>query len=275
MFKKAVLSFGFIISLNLSYAEDYQFFVDSNYKKLEADEYYSELFSLNGRYYFSKKQSLGPLSEFEYINKTSYLDVSYLSNLSEDTSDYGLSGDWFYSNFIIGATVTEGDLSSGYSSVRLGYLFSDNFKVQLERGGLDDDYDITSLTASYNHQINDTDYLGVTLYAEEQFDYKKLSTKYFTKLENDDYIALTLSYSKDDLIQSSKDYWSVGGEYFFSNYTSVSLGYDDHKSVSFGAEHYFNKNFGLRVNFQKRPIETFGEDEFDEEQLNISASLQF
>ncbi|PWK53615.1 putative porin [Pleionea mediterranea] len=274
MIKKLSVTMLISISGALS-ANEYQTFLNTNYDTIDFDNESADLIGFSAQHFFDTKKALGPLSEFEYINTVSNVFGGFSRNLDDSENIYALSGDWIASNFILGATKQSFSSGSDYNTVRFGYLFSDNFKVEVSSSGFDNDFDQTILMSSYNHQINASDYIGVSMALSDDLDYKQISSKYFSQLENDNYVSLSLNYSKyDDNIDSS-GYWGVGANYYFSPYSSILLNIDDEESVQIGGQHFFNDSFSVGIRYRTTSIDVGPGQEEDVDTLSLSAQAQF
>ena len=144
-------------------ANEYQTFINTDYTTIEYGSENTDFLGFSAQHFFDTKDTLGPLNEYEYINTVSNILGSTAHNLDNSDNISTLSGEWISSNVIIGATKQRFGSGSYYNSVRLGYLFSNNFKLEVASSGIDNDYDQTTLMSSYNHQVNANDYIGVTL----------------------------------------------------------------------------------------------------------------
>lgn len=242
-------------------ADEYQSITNSSYSSPTS----SESFRLNSRYYFDKKSTLGPLDQFDYINKTSNIYASYdhysykharrfnLNYPNGKSESLSMGGEAFVNNFVIGGSYnySEGENSIGYQansklgSLTLGYLLNDNLIVKAvasHREGQDTSYQFLS---SYSLQINDTDYLGVSISTDEELDNTSVSSKYFTKLGANNYLAVRLSF----LDSYYDDLWTVGGSYYFNRKTSVSVDYSNNDDYYLGVNYFLNKNVALNINY--------------------------
>ncbi|WDD98011.1 putative porin [Thalassomonas actiniarum] len=248
------------------HAEDYQSFSSVSYSDLDTKYNDSDAFSLDTRYYFDKKSTLGPLDEFEYINKTSNVFGSFVD--TDFNKTFTLGGEAFIDKLLVGATYHYSDFDHGGSddtySLSLGYLISDDFLVKVVKDDNNDEY---LFSASYNHQINDSDYIGFTYSTDDDTDVQTLSSKYFTDLGQGRYLTAEVSFS--DIDDADND---LAGrvEYFFNSHTSMAASYNDDDDYSVGAKHYFNKNYALGASYQSNT-----DSDIDYDLYTIDFTAQF
>lgn len=209
------------------------------------DEYDVDRFNIGTTYYFGGKETLGPLKEFEYINKVSNISAgfSHYNQGSIDSDVFVVGGEYFASNgIVLGASLY--DLGEeNVDTLSVGYLFTPNVLVSLEHvdDGRDNEF---SVNARYNHQLNSTDYIGFNLFVDEEFDTRSLSSKYFTHLGGEKYLTAELSYTSLD---GWDDYWKLGSEFFFTQDTSVGFTFDEYDIYKLGVNHFFNRNFAVEA----------------------------
>ncbi|WDE10786.1 putative porin [Thalassomonas haliotis] len=248
------------------HAEDYQSFSSVSYSDLDNKHNDSDAFSLATRYYFDKKSTLGPLDEFEYINKTSNVFGSFVD--TDTNKNFNLGGEAFIDKLLVGATYHYSDFDHGGNediyTLSLGYLVSDDFLIKAVKHDNDDEY---LFSASYNHQINDSDYIGFTYSTDDDVDVQTLASKYFTDLGQGRYLTAEVSFSDYD--DADND---LAGrvEYFFNSHTSVAGSYNDDEDYSVSAKHFFNKNYALSASYQSNT-----EDHIDYDLYTIDFTAQF
>ncbi|WP_444883220.1 putative porin [Microbulbifer sp. PSTR4-B] len=246
-------------------AEEYNSFTKANYSNLEKGD---DSFTLDSRYFFSGKETLGPLKEFEYINKVSnvYGGFSHLNEGSEDSDILTIGGEYFASNgLVLGAQLADWG-EENIDTLSVGYLFTPNFLVSLEHEDNDSDNEL-SVNARYNHQLNGTDYIGFDFSVDEEFDTRSLSSKYFTHLGGEQYLTIDLdyiSYDEDD------DYWKLGTEYFFTQRTSVGFTFDEKEEFKLGMNHFFNRNFAVEAAYVSN---TDSDIDYDIYQIGMTVQL--
>ncbi len=253
-------------------AEEYQVLSDITWSNvdtewsdfgLEDDSY--DTVELSGTYYFDKKESLGPYNEFEYINKVSKIDAAYVNRDSGENHLTQVKGELFVENFLIGAGYAEDKFDNDTTLFSLGYLFNDDLLVRVD--AIDSDFSDTYyyISAAYNHQINETDYLGFTLATDDNTDYVTLSSKYFTHLGDDQYFTANVSFTDTDFGST----WALGSSYYFSKATSVSATLGDDDLYEVGAQHFFNENVALYASFASQ------DDLVETETYTIGLRAQF
>jgi len=225
-------------------AEEYQTLIDLNYLKINApiSSFDEEGYFLSGTHFFSPKETIGPLGEFEYINKSSRAFASYSDFDNFDSSTIG--GDFITENFLVGASYSE---SEGFDTKRfnLGYFITENFlinAVAYKPDSFDTEY---RYSAQYNHELNGNDYLGFTYTTDDDFDNQSISSTYFTHLGDNQYFKATVSYHDSEF----DDFWSTRAAYYFNKTTSVVVGYDDDEDITVGFEHFFNENYALSAEY--------------------------
>ena len=114
-------------------------------------------------------------------------------------------------------------------------------------------------------QINESDYLGVTISGDNDLDYKSISAKYFMKLNQGQYFISELKYQDG----KHNDYWAANVNYYFDDKTSVSAMYDDNDNYRVGVKHFFNNNVALSAGYGANT------DESDYDVVDVNLTLQF
>ncbi|WP_199610480.1 putative porin [Flocculibacter collagenilyticus] len=257
------------LSASAAQAEQYRSFSTASYH----DSDYNETFGLSSQYFFGDKKTLGPLDQFGYINDVSTVYGNY-NHSSDDgfidynSNTYNVGGEYFTNQFILGLDVKHANTNGNTGELvtaTLGYEINDDWQVRLQYLDGENGFDEVLLSTNYNHQINQTDYIGFTLVVDDEFDNANLSTKYFSDLGQDKYLQLTASVDHSD---DFSDSWAVGGKYYFNKMTGVSLNAakDDHYSA--GVSHFFTKNIG--VSFEYTTVGRVSDDMF-----GITATAQF
>lgn len=222
-------------------AEEYQLFTELRASHIDYSS--DNLWSVNGTYFFDKKQTLGPLDQFEYINKVT--NVSAVFSRYDGENFWTVGGEYFAeNNLVVSARFTE-NADFHTTSVGLGYLVSDNFIVRAQAAKPEEGSTDYRFSASYNHQLQGNDYVGFSAYTDDEFDYYGISSKYFASLNDDRYI--TLGVSLDEL--NGNSLWGTSADYYFSKMTSVGVSYDKNDNYSLNAKHFFNQNWALEARF--------------------------
>ncbi|SFD61035.1 putative porin [Pseudoalteromonas denitrificans] len=230
-------------------AAEYQSFSDVSYSRFDAKHSHSNFYGVSTRYFLDKRASLGPLNEFEYINTISNVSGHY--SHSDNSDRYNVAGELFLNDFVIGGGYSYTDYDSSFINdsekhynANLGYLISENFIVHANAGKVDGGKTNYNFSSSYNHQLNDKDYIGFTFNTDDDFDYRHLSSKYYKSLEGGQYLTLGLNYQNH---RDSDNYLSGNINFYFNEKTSVFAGYDNY---TFGAEYFFNNNYSLNARYQ-------------------------
>ena len=248
------------------YATEYQSFTNLTYSKQNNDINFDN-YGIHSRYYFDKKQSLGPLDQFKFINTTSYIygGINQLKSKEWANDSSYISGRYFYGKWSIGGGIhrskregsSKGSMSNHFN---LGYLVNDNFLVQYSKSNNAITGDSGVLSMQYNHQISDTDYLGFSIGSDE-----KAAMTYFTHLGDERYVKVDIGYDHD-LIGNK---WSTNANYYFDNKTSIFANYQDGRINSVGAKYFLNDNFALSANYSPE------NSRVDYDAYHISLSAQF
>ncbi len=301
-----VSSLAAILLSNTVLAESYQSFSALNYSHNKSsfnrtnanNENKSDSISLYSQYFFDERQALGPLSEFDYINKASNLYASLSNSDSESSASYNdqnysaddnnqnvsIGGQWITHNVIVGASYSHHrydvttndysfDMSDNYYSASLGYFLSDDLVIRADYfdGGGGDDY--FSYSASYNWQLAGTDYIGFSYNVDEDFDIHQLSSRYFVSLTEDSYLVLGGNYIFDNSDNwHADDTWSINSSYYFNTKTSVSVYYgkDDYYGVS--ANYFINSNYAVNLGYNSIAND---KNEADSDGYHLGFTAQF
>ncbi len=224
-------------------AEEYQLFTElrADHARVSGDN--ETNWKLNGTYFIDKKVTLGPLDQFEYINKVTNVSASY--NRFSGNNAWSIGGEYFAENGLV-VSANHGRVSGNYvNQLGLGYLVSNNVIVRAEAfkaEGSSTDY---RFSASYNHQLQGNDYVGFTAQVDDDFDYFTVSSKYFAALNEGRYIAVGVALADNDGSSS----WAAEADYYFSKMTSAGLSYDKGDNYSLNAKHFFNTNWALEAGF--------------------------
>ena len=224
-------------------AEEYQTFVGLNADHYRAGGESETAWHLNGTYFFDKKVTLGPLDQFEYINKVTNVSASF--SRAFDTNTTRIGGEYFAENGLVVSAAHTRASGDYVNEVGLGYLVSNNFIVRVNAIKPEDESADFMFSASYNHQLQGNDYVGFTAYADDEFDYFGISSKYFASLGEGRFIAAGITLDDND---GSSD-WSAEADYYFSKMTSVGLTYNKADSYSLNAKHFFSQNWAVEARF--------------------------
>ncbi|MFS1523671.1 putative porin [Microbulbifer sp. 2304DJ12-6] len=246
-------------------AEEYNSVTTVGYSNLDFDDNDGNRLSAETTYYFDGKEALGPLKEFEYINKASNLSAAYLHYDvgSFDMDNFAVAGEYFAGNgLVFGANLTEID-NDNVNVVSLGYLFTPNFLVKLSHSDADFG-DETFIEARYNHQLSGSDYIGFDFAADDEFDVRVFSSKYFASLGNDQYLTADFAYANFD---EGDDYWQLGADYYFTRNTAFGVTVDENEDYKVGFSHFFSRNVAVEAAYSTvfsddLNIRSFGNEAF-------------
>ncbi len=230
-------------------AESYQSISNAAYIGTEIGNVDADTFAFGSTYYFAPKETLGPLKEFEYINKVTNIfgGYSYTDTDFGDADALTVGAEYFdASGFMGGVSVTEGDFNDGYD-LSVGYLFNPDLLVQLRREKIEDVDAEWFVDASYNYQLNGSDYIGFNFVADDDFDSRTLSSKLFKYLGGENWLTVDASYTSNDEFDND---WEIGAEYYFSKTTSVGVGYEDDETFDLGVSHFFTPNVAGQLAYQ-------------------------
>lgn len=222
-------------------AEEYQIFTGLNVDHVRVADNSQNIWRLEGQYFFDKKQTLGPLDQFEYINKVTNVGAGFARSSGENSWIVG--GEYFTDNkFVVSARHTRnGDFDA--TAVGIGYLISDDFLVKAEAIKPEEGNTDYLFTAKYNHRLVGNDYIGFSAYTDDDFDVYGISSKYFASLDEGRYIAVGVSIDR----RFNDTFWDAQADYYFSSMTSVGVSYGKNDFYSLNAKHYFNPNWALQV----------------------------
>jgi hypothetical protein len=224
-------------------AEEYQMFAGINADHYRFSGESDTNWGLNGTYFFGKKATLGPLEQFEYINKVSNMSASY-SRLG-DYNTWGIGGEYFAENGLV-VSARHSRFDGEYANqLGLGYLVSNNLIVRANAFKGEDSSTEYVFSASYNHQLAGNDYIGFTAFTDDEFDYYGISSKYFASLGEGRFIAVGVAIADND----SSTSWAAVADYYFSKMTSVGMSYDKGDNYSLNTKHFFTQNWAVEAAF--------------------------
>ena len=248
------------------YATEYQSFTDISYNKQDLDSNF-ESYSIQSQFYFDKKQALGPLDQFKYINTTSYLYGAFnqLESKTWGRDSTSIGGKYFIGKWSIGGgyskTSHNGNSKNEHSShLNLGYLINDNFLVKYSKSNHSKYGDSGRLSMQYNHQLNDKDYLGFNINSDE-----KAAMTYFTHLGDEQYLKVRVDYDHD----AHGNKWTTNANYYFDNKTSIFASYHNDKLGNIGAKYFINENFALSASYDPK----FDNIQSDSYRLSLTAQF--
>ena len=224
-----------------TFAQNYQSISEAAYVNVED----ADLYRIGTLYYFSGRNTLGPLDQFSYINTHNNVFGSFTDD--ESNNQYHVGGEFFKDQFAVAGQFTRHDYDSDATNVlqaSLGYFFSSDFIARVHVIDVEDGDTDFSFSAQYNLDLNTTDYLGFTASTDDELDTISLATKYFKALNNGQYLTAGLNLSVGDV-----DSWSLDGRYYFTSKTSAFAKLDKYDNVEVGAKHFFNNNIALAASY--------------------------
>lgn len=237
-------------------AEEYTSFSNASYQNKDYDAgAETDQYDINSRYFFGPKETLGPLKEFEYINKVSnlYGGFSRLDYEDDDASAATIGGEAFIGQFMLGASFTDvdNDFAVGDSNtLSVGYLFTENFLVKLDSINIDGAEDRENIvSARYNHQLSGTDYIGFNFSADDDLDYAQVSSKYLRSLAGESYLVVEGSVTDYD---EGDSVWSAGAEYYFNKATSVAFSTIEGDANTLDFTHFFNRSIAVNLAYTQQ-----------------------
>ncbi|WP_105190835.1 putative porin [Pseudoalteromonas sp. T1lg48] len=250
---------------SFAFAQSYQSISTLEYA--DYDSNFDELL-LNSKYYFDSKEVLGPLDQFEYINKATNVYGTVIDN--DVFGSYSAGGEYFFDSFMIGASYGYFDYDNGgdsdSNSLSVGYLVNDDLLFKVDRVDYEHLDAIYFFSGQYNHALNATDYIGFTAKFDDEFDYREVSAKYFKDLQHGNYLTVHASFID---FEAGDSYWQLGSSYYFSKATSAFVQFDEEDNYGFGAKHFFTTNFAVEAGYFNNW------DDSDADTYYLKATAQF
>ncbi|MDN3392696.1 putative porin [Pseudoalteromonas sp. APC 3691] len=236
-----LLTLSCTASVNAEQSESKQWFNSINYAKIDSDYYSDDVYGLSTHYYFEKQQNPGVWDDFGYLDTDSNIGLNYFN--SDGYSGKGIFGEGFYGNAFATFELPNIGDADNYS-LGLGYLFADSLKVSVRM--LDYEYSDTVylFKAQYNHEINDTDYIGFTVETDDETESWDLSSRYFAHLYDDSYFAVNVDY----LDVGDDSVFNVLANYYFNKHVAVGIGSNDSDLVIEG-KYFINDSYYFTANY--------------------------
>lgn len=243
MKKLAVIISSILLSSAATAADSYQSVSNVGYKNTDSND----TLSIDSTYYLSPKRTLGPYDQFTYINKQSNVYGRYADDDFGDVTAIG--GEYFINNFVVGASYNNVDYGSSSKNYTLsgGYFLTSDLLAKVTFIENRDGEDSALFDLAYNHRLNSTDYVGVTLTSDDDFDYRAVAAKYFIDLQQGNYLTFEGKYESYD---NAENQWVAETNYYFSKATSVFANYNKQDTYSFGGQHFINRNIGVKVGYE-------------------------
>ncbi|CAH9062463.1 hypothetical protein PSECIP111854_03017 [Pseudoalteromonas sp. CIP111854] len=221
-------------------ANDKQWFNSASYAHTEKTSFNS--LRVNSAYYFTPQHNTGVWDDFGYLDTDSKVSVSYTDN--DNNNFFSASGEAFYNNFFVSAAVS--DLSEEDNhSIGFGYLYNDALKLSIQSRRSDNHSDKIWYQAQYNHQINDSDYLGVTVGIQDNPDDWMVSSRYFKKLAGGAYFSIDASHY--NYVYSSS-VTTVMANYYLNENLAFGLGLLDSR-VQLEAKYFISDKYFYRIGY--------------------------
>ena len=208
MKKLAIIISGILLSSAAHAADSYQSISNLGY----ADTDNNDTISVDSTYYFSPKSTLGPYDQFEYINKQSNVFGGYADDDFGDVTAIG--GEYFVEDFMVGASYQNADYNSNneFYTLSAGYFFNPDLLAKVRFVDKKDGDNVTLFSLAYNHMLNDTDYVGITVESDDDFDSRSVAAKYFIDLQQGNYLTVEGTFMSLD---EADDQWNVETNYYF------------------------------------------------------------
>ena len=232
-----------------AFATSYQSFSEFSYINNDA----TDGFQFETEYFVAPQGMIGVLDQFGYLNTDSNFGLS-IDTLYDETT-WVVGGEYFLPNniFVMGSFAKSGD--SDANLIGVGYLVNDDLKAGIYRE--DSDYIDSSIHAfvSYNHQINDVDFIAGTIDIDDELDTIQLDGEYFAKLGNDRFIRVFASHINGDNWNAS----SLEAHYYLNQAISVGAGIsdttDEDASLNVSGKMYFDTNFAAKIAYSEEMSE--------------------
>lgn len=261
-----------LLCSSLAIGEEYRSFTDFDYARNETDFSELDTFTVGSTWYFSPKETLGPLNEFEYVNTSSNIFGSWarLDTPGSDVDEMLIGGEYFAGNVLLGGSYLNRESADAYTAT-LGYLFSDNFLVSVDAEKFESFDARYFINARYAQQLGGTDYIGFAVRADDDFLSTAVSSRYFTRLAGERYLAAEATYHFND---RAEDFWALEGDYYFSRRTSLGLGVRKHDVYALDFTHFFNENVAVELAYTTQEFELdFEEVDFKRYQLGVTVQF--
>jgi len=218
-----------------------QWFNSVSYSKYNSNDFSTDSYSLSTRYYFEEQQSSGVWDDYGYLDTDSNIGLNYFN--SDGYNGKSIFGEGFYGNAF--ATLSLPDIGDADNySLGLGYLFADSLKVSVTVSDYKDSDTNYLFKAQYNHQINDTDYIGFTAKTDDEVEYWELSSRYFAHLYDESYIAIDTFYYDD----SVGSIFYVLANYYFNKNIAVGIGSNDSDLIIEG-KYFINDSYYFTASY--------------------------
>lgn len=190
-------------------------------------------------YFFAPQQHAGVWDDFGYLNTDSSVGISYVNGKHDKVTNVNAEG--FYNNFFVSAS--SNDLLDGeIDEIAFGYLYNElKMSVRQVKESFSGDRNWW-VRGQYNHQINDSDYIGVTADLSEDGDGWGISARYFKALNNGRFIAVDAGINDTDL-----DF--ITARYYLNEQWAVGAGLID-SNPQIEAKYFYNDTYQVQLTHQ-------------------------
>lgn len=219
----------------------HQWFNTATYNTLKNTINDNDSVALSSHYYFAPQQHSGVWDDFGYLDTDTNIKLDYLN--ADDADNFGLFAEGFYNNWFASIELADLGETDDYS-LGLGYVFAQSLKVSVRLAEFKAADTIYWFKAQYNHQLNDTDYLGFTIETDDDIDAWNASTRYFHRLSHERYVSVDLAY-EDNGVDSV---FSGMANYYFNRNVAIGAGVTD-SHLQLEAKYFINSQYYFTAHF--------------------------
>ena len=235
----SLLALSCSATVSAQQSETRQWFNSIEYNTLENTDLDYDSTQLSSHYYFAPQQNTGVWDDYGYLDTDSNIALHYYESNGHD--NFSFNGEGFYGNWFVSAELSDLSNLDNYS-VGAGYLFNDSLKASVRMQEFEYGDEIFWFKAQYNHQLNDTDYIGFTIETDDDLDNWNTSSRYFNHLGNDRYFSLDVDY------QDSTNALSAMANYYFNRNVAIGAGATD-SDLQLEAKYFINSQYYFTANF--------------------------
>ncbi len=228
--------------------------IESPYRYIKNNDEF-DTFSINSTYYASPKSNLGPLKEFEYINKINNFFGEFSSteetegryNREEKEDSLRVGGEYFYEKFKFGGSIRSNE-DLGFYRASAGYFFNPDLLIELEGTSFkeEDEDDQVVLRGQYKRPLDKGNYIGFSASIDKEMESRTFASKLYTELNNDRYLTLGLSILDND---EDGQLWRGEMEFYFNKASSVKVEYEETDNYILEATHFFNRHLAAILSY--------------------------
>lgn len=237
----SILALSCSATVNAQQSETRQWFNSIEYNTLENTDLDYDSTQLSSHYYFTPQQNTGVWDDYGYLDTDSNIDLHYFESDGHD--NFSLYGEGFYGNWFVIAELSDLSNLDNYS-VGAGYLFNDSLKASVRMQEHEYGDEVYWFKAQYNHQLNDSDYIGFTIETNDDTDIWNTSSRYFSHLGDDRYFSLDVDYQGND----ANNTLSAMANYYFNRNVAIGAGATD-SDLQLEAKYFINSQYYLTANF--------------------------